>query len=70
MSGRLQFTKAQRAAAIGRADQDLALLSGAGCGKTAVLTQRFAELLRRRLDDPDALGRLVALVISIRRSPD
>ena len=35
----------QRSAAIDRIADSLALLSGAGCGKTFVLARRFTELL-------------------------
>ena len=41
------LTAAQQAAAIDRAGQNLALRSGAGCGKTFVLARRFVELLLR-----------------------
>lgn len=45
MSEKLKLTKAQRAAGIDRVGEDLALVSGAGCGKTFVLAKRFTQLL-------------------------
>ena len=64
MSEAFTLTDAQRAAAIDRAEENVALLSGAGCGKTFVLARRFAELLCRRESDPDALRRLVAVTFT------
>ncbi len=39
------LTPAQHAAAVDRANESLALTSGAGCGKTLVLARRFTTLL-------------------------
>ena len=59
-----ELTDAQRAAAIERIGEDLALRSGAGCGKTFVLARRFVELLRNCGDAEDAVGRFVALTFT------
>jgi len=59
-----QLTPPQRAAAIERIGESIALRSGAGCGKTFVLARRFVELLRRHPDPPNALSRLVALTFT------
>jgi len=59
-----ELTDAQRAAAIERTGEDLALLSGAGCGKTFVLARRFFELLRTCEGADDPLGRFVALTFT------
>ncbi len=59
-----ELTSAQRAAAIERIGEDLALRSGAGCGKTFVLARRFVELLRTCDDAEDAVGRFVALTFT------
>ena len=59
-----QLTGAQRAAAIERTGENLALRSGAGCGKTFVLARRFVELLRSRAEADNPLSRLVALTFT------
>ena len=57
------LTPTQRAAAIDRAAENIALRSGAGCGKTFVLAHRYAELLARsQADEP--LSGLVALTFT------
>jgi len=58
------LTTAQRAAAIDRSGENIALRSGAGCGKTLVLARRFTELLMRRGPSADALDRFVALTFT------
>ncbi|MDY6912909.1 MAG: UvrD-helicase domain-containing protein [Planctomycetota bacterium] len=64
MTRRLQLTPAQHAAAIDRVGDNLALLSGAGCGKTHVLARRFTELLMRSGDEANPLSRFVALTFT------
>ncbi|HUS91878.1 MAG TPA: UvrD-helicase domain-containing protein [Phycisphaerae bacterium] len=64
MAGEVRLTDAQRAAACDRIGENLALRSGAGCGKTFVLARRFVELLRGRADADNALARLVALTFT------
>ena len=65
MSEALELTSAQRAAGVDRIGESLALLSGAGCGKTFVLARRFTELLRAGEPDPgEAMARLVALTFT------
>ena len=65
-----QLTRAQRAAGIDRIGENLALRSGAGCGKTFVLARRFYELLRegglsdRPVAPAETLSRLVALTFT------
>jgi ATP-dependent helicase/nuclease subunit A len=66
-----QLTKTQRAAAIESVKQNVALRSGAGCGKTFVLARRFLELLQgaagagSNADQADeALSRFVALTFT------
>jgi len=66
-----QLTKTQRAAAIESVKQNVALRSGAGCGKTFVLARRFLELLQgaagtgANADQADeALSRFVALTFT------
>jgi ATP-dependent helicase/nuclease subunit A len=59
-----ELTPTQRAAAIQRARENLALLSGAGCGKTLVLAQRFTELVMNPRERPAPLRRLVALTFT------
>ena len=53
MSEEIKLTSAQRAAAIDRTAENIALLSGAGCGKTYVLARRFTELLMSERDAAD-----------------
>ncbi|MFW6132706.1 MAG: UvrD-helicase domain-containing protein [Planctomycetota bacterium] len=60
----LRMTDAQRAAARDRLGDNLALRSGAGCGKTFVLARRFTELLLSRPEAQDVLGRFVALTFT------
>ena len=57
------LTPPQRSAAIRRARDTLALLSGAGCGKTFVLARRFTELLTTSTHAAP-LGRIVALTFT------
>jgi len=59
-----QLTPAQQQAAVERIHQNLALRSGAGCGKTYVLARRFTELLMSNPDPAVALSRLVALTFT------
>ncbi|MHC4564106.1 MAG: UvrD-helicase domain-containing protein, partial [Planctomycetota bacterium] len=61
----IRLTDTQRQAAIEQAGHNTVLTSGAGCGKTAVLTQRFFELLRRSMDgDSGGIDGLVALTFT------
>lgn len=64
MSEPFRLTGAQRAAARERIAENLALRSGAGCGKTYVLGRRFTELLLARPHEEDVLRRLVALTFT------
>jgi len=66
-------TPAQEVAAMTRKHENLALFSGAGCGKTFVLARRFTELVmacnRRAAGDPslrgiNPLSRFVALTFT------
>ncbi|MFP3937468.1 MAG: UvrD-helicase domain-containing protein [Phycisphaerae bacterium] len=59
-----ELTGAQRRAGIERTGDNLALRSGAGCGKTLVLTRRFAELLLETGRDVNPLDRLVAVTFT------
>ncbi len=61
MTGGFKLTPAQQAAAVDRAGESIALLSGAGCGKTFVLSLRFLQLLQRMSPEEDSLSSLVAL---------
>ncbi|MCD6364300.1 MAG: UvrD-helicase domain-containing protein, partial [Planctomycetes bacterium] len=63
MSSSAKLTAAQQAAAIDRAGESLALLSGAGCGKTLVLSRRYTELLLSS-DADEPMSRLVALTFT------
>jgi len=54
-------TDAQRAAAVERIGENLAVRSGAGCGKTLVLARRFTELLMTCDEAENPLRRFVAL---------
>ena len=58
------LTAAQQRAAVDRIGDNLALRSGAGCGKTFVLARRLVELLFAARGAPDALSRLVALTFT------
>lgn len=65
-----QLTEAQRSAAIESVGENVALRSGAGCGKTFVLARRFLQLLQDADGDqqPDqadeVMSRLVALTFT------
>ena len=63
MSEPERLTAAQERAAVSRIGENLALRSGAGCGKTFVLARRFTELV---MSDPsaDPLPRLAALTFT------
>ncbi|HOF19052.1 MAG TPA: UvrD-helicase domain-containing protein, partial [Phycisphaerae bacterium] len=58
------LTSAQKAAAIDRVGENIALRSGAGCGKTYVLARRFTELLMNCPDRDDPLAHLAALTFT------
>lgn len=58
-----RMTPPQRAAAIERVNQSIALRSGAGCGKTFVLARRFAELVHNDSSE-DPLRHFVALTFT------
>ncbi|MHC4982355.1 MAG: UvrD-helicase domain-containing protein [Planctomycetota bacterium] len=64
MNGRVKLTPAQQSAAHGRIGENLALLSGAGCGKTLVLAHRFTELLLASGGAENPLSRFVALTFT------
>lgn len=64
MKTHVELTDAQRSAAIERKAENIALLSGAGCGKTYVLARRFTELLMNREDTENPLSRFVALTFT------
>jgi ATP-dependent helicase/nuclease subunit A len=57
------MTQPQQDAAINRAGENIALRSGAGCGKTFVLARRFTELLMHSPQE-NPLSRLVALTFT------
>ncbi|MFW6061294.1 MAG: UvrD-helicase domain-containing protein, partial [Planctomycetota bacterium] len=63
MSDGLRLTDTQRRAAIERIDENIALRSGAGCGKTFVLARRYTELLLVG-EDEEKMQRLVALTFT------
>ena len=63
MSSEIELTPTQRAAAVDRARENIALHSGAGCGKTFVLAHRLTELLMSETGD-DPLSRFVALTFT------
>ena len=63
MSDRVKLTPAQRAAAVERIGESIALRSGAGCGKTFVLARRFTELLLAARDEAP-MSRIVALTFT------
>lgn len=63
MSG-LKLTPAQQAAGVDLAGSNVALRSGAGCGKTLVLARRFSELLLRSDDLANPLRNFVALTFT------
>ena len=58
------LTATQRSAAVERIDENIVLLSGAGCGKTCVLGRRFTELLLKNPDLDNPLSRFVALTFT------
>lgn len=62
--GQPQLTQAQKRAAVTSIHRNLALRSGAGCGKTFVLARRFTELLIACKDHENPLSRLVALTFT------
>ncbi len=64
MTGKVELTAVQRSAAIDRTADSLALLSGAGCGKTLVLATRYAQLLMGSGDDDDPLATFVAITFT------
>ncbi len=64
MSGEMKLTAAQRAAAVDRIGENIALRSGAGCGKTLVLARRFTELLLKSGGKTNPLARFVALTFT------
>ena len=64
MTAKVKLTAVQRSAAIDRAADSLALLSGAGCGKTLVLARRYAQLLMASEDQGDPLARFVAITFT------
>jgi len=64
VSEQFELTAAQRAAGVDRLAENIALLSGAGCGKTFVLARRFVELLTACGDKEDPLSRFVALTFT------
>ncbi len=65
MSNAFDLTPAQQAAGVDRIDESIALLSGAGCGKTFVLARRFTELLLAcEGDERQSLSQLVALTFT------
>lgn len=64
MSDDPRLTPAQQAAAVDRIGDNIALTSGAGCGKTFVLARRFTELLLAADGEDDPLSRFVALTFT------
>jgi len=64
MTEEVKLTPVQKRAGIDRAAENIALLSGAGCGKTLVLGRRFTELLMRHPDADDPLSHFVALTFT------
>jgi len=59
-----KLTDAQQGAAIDGIGRSLALTSGAGCGKTFVLSRRFTELLLHTRGQANPLSRFVALTFT------
>lgn len=57
------MTTSQRSAAVDRVGQNVALRSGAGCGKTFVLARRFTELLMQSSDE-NPLPHFVAMTFT------
>ena len=64
MSDAIRLTDTQESAAHTRAADNLALRSGAGCGKTLVLAMRYAQLLTGSDEPASALSRLVAITFT------
>ena len=64
MSEKFDLTPAQQAAAKDRICENIALMSGAGCGKTHVLARRFTELLVRDPEAENPLANFVALTFT------
>ena len=64
MTEHSSLTPSQKAAGVIRLDENIALRSGAGCGKTLVLAQRFTQLLLNSKDLADPLGRFVGLTFT------
>ncbi len=64
MSGQDRLTAAQERSAVIRIGENIALRSGAGCGKTSVLARRFTELLMRYGKEGNVLSRFVALTFT------
>ncbi len=64
MTDRMKLTAAQKSAAIDRVDENIALRSGAGCGKTLVLGHRFNQLLIKYRGEENPLNRFVALTFT------
>jgi ATP-dependent helicase/nuclease subunit A len=60
----IKLTPAQQAAGVDLASQNVALRSGAGCGKTLVLARRFTELLLQSGDLVNPLRHFVALTFT------
>ncbi len=56
--------KGGQKAAVEKIGRNMALLSGAGCGKTFVLALRFLRLLEQSPHRGDAVGRIVALTFT------
>jgi len=59
-----ELTRRQSEAAVRRAGENLALTSGAGCGKTLVLARRFTTLLLAAGAGEGVLDRFVALTFT------
>ena len=59
-----RLTPSQEAAGVKRLAENIALRSGAGCGKTFVLAKRFTQLLLNSKDPADPLGRFVSLTFT------
>ncbi len=62
--GGITPTPSQRSAAVDRAAENLALRSGAGCGKTLVLAMRFTQLLLNSPVSKNPLEDFVALTFT------
>ena len=64
MGERPVLTDAQQRAGVARIGENIALRSGAGCGKTLVLARRYVELLRAGRDADSPVRRTVALTFT------